>query len=307
MTTNQIAWADLREKIRHDQATETETAVHNRETERQGRQSLDVSWFTAQENQRTHLVNESLTAASLAETVRSHKVNENIAVQNLNETIRSHQANELLGVQNLQETIRSHQANELLGVQNLDEQIRHNQVTETETGRHNLIDERNRLISAIGSVVSADSKAVSTIMPFLTGATATVAGKVATGNPNPSVATQPIWEFVSNPTGDPMYDGANFVVRKSPSASATTSSSTTTAAPIRTDHQFLTTLGMTTPFIVARVMEANGQGSPAAGWLDRFRSAQGKFNDQPVLGSVVKTLDLANYIKELVWANSHKY
>lgn len=91
-----------------------ESAKHNREVERQGRDTID-------ETKRSNLVNEGIKRDTLSETIRANKASEVIRYGQLAETERSNKANETLkgqevsiNQQKADEQARANRANEYL-------------------------------------------------------------------------------------------------------------------------------------------------------------------------------------------------
>lgn len=131
MTTNQIAYWNMRENRRNNQVVAKETNRHN-------------------------LAMENLQLGANQETARSNKAKEGLTLQQNIEKERSNKANEAIGAANvvvregeLAETTRSHQANENINLMNLAETQRHNIRTENITAAYNaesirVQDERNR-------------------------------------------------------------------------------------------------------------------------------------------------------------------
>lgn len=74
-----------------------EQTRHNLETEAQGRESIRVNWFNAQENARHNLVSEQIGWGNLNENIRHNKATEDLGWASLSETSRHNRASEGIG------------------------------------------------------------------------------------------------------------------------------------------------------------------------------------------------------------------
>lgn len=104
-THNQIAYAEYKERLRHNVVSEKET-------------------------ERTNRANEALRGMELSETTRHNLANEHLSERDLEEKIRSNMARENLGWAQLEETQRHNLVSEEVDRIRAIEQGRHNRATE---------------------------------------------------------------------------------------------------------------------------------------------------------------------------------
>lgn len=138
MTSNQIAYWQLQEQSRSNQARERETARSNRASESEAHRS---NLAREQEQNRSNLINEAQNLRAIQETERSNRVKESETNRaNLARESETHRSN--VAVES--ETERSNRARESYNLGSLAETIRSNVARETETRRSNLVNEAER-------------------------------------------------------------------------------------------------------------------------------------------------------------------
>lgn len=154
MTRNQLAYWELMEKKRSNQATETETNRANvaKETET-NRSNLAKEG----ETHRFNLVTEALERGKQAETKRSNLAHEYLTERGLantrrqiEEQSRHNRATESLDSGRLTETTRTNKANEGIRSAELAERKRNNQVREIEEGVNLGI----RAVDTLGGIIT---------------------------------------------------------------------------------------------------------------------------------------------------------
>lgn len=123
MTSNQIAYANLKETERHNRVGEVETQRHNIAYE-------DIQRFSATENQRHNLANENYNLLALSETTRHNLAGENYNLLALSETARHNRAGENFNLLSLAESQRHNVATEQYNLSYLSEVNRHNEASE---------------------------------------------------------------------------------------------------------------------------------------------------------------------------------
>lgn len=122
-THNQIAYAEYKERLRHNVETERETARSNRATER-------LRYMELSETQRHNLASEHLAERDLEEKIRANMAREQLGWAELSEKQRHNIVMEEVDkVRNI-EMNRHNLASEQLGMFQLGESSRHNKVSE---------------------------------------------------------------------------------------------------------------------------------------------------------------------------------
>lgn len=122
-THNQIAYAEYKERLRHNKVSEKETERTNRANE--ALRGMELS-----ETTRHNLANEHLAQKDLEEKIRSNMARENLGWAQLNETQRHNLVTEEVDKIRAMETQRHNIATEQLGVFQAQEQQRHNKASE---------------------------------------------------------------------------------------------------------------------------------------------------------------------------------